>query len=192
MKRRFRDTRLHGFCKDAESYYVVETCQFEYFNACDDSVLLCNKVHEMTPEASSSRYLASGQYLDFKAVRFIHQQLPAQFNDVNLHDFCKFLQGNTLNPDVEIDFKSWRDLLDFLHASKKFGSELAQLAESCTHPNSILSAFRVLGVLCKDATRQASIPRVEDNCDFFTANNMKVEILKPRDTNINLFIPCNC
>jgi hypothetical protein len=138
----------------------------------------------MTPLASLSRYGASGP-----SSGIIHQQLPQQFANVNLATFCKFLSKKALDPQTEVSFEDWRDLLAFLHASPKFSKMLGDLAQVCILPSSILSAFRALKVLCTDASRRASIPRVDANIDFFVAHDMYVEIAKPRDKSLNLYMP---
>ncbi len=154
-----------------DKYFSVDPSDFEYFEACDDSVLLCHtNDHNLT---------GSG---------VLHQSLPARFQNVNLHTFAKFVNRQTLKPNTCFDFSDWFELLAFLGAKPKFNEKLKSLVGVSTCCHAILSAFRVANIMAS-TPQQAEIAVRDENADFFVAHNMEVVFSEDRDPSLKLYIP---
>jgi hypothetical protein len=171
MKRSLTDTRVFGFCDSASRYFALDPSDFDYFQACDDSVLLCNdEDHDLT------------------SLGVLHQSLPSRFQNVDLYSFAKFVNKQTLKPNTCFDFSDWSELLAFLGAKPKFNEKLKSLVSVSNCRHAILSAFRTANILA-NAGQQAKIPISDDNADFFVAHNMEVLFSEERDPSVKLYIP---
>ena len=101
-----RKRKYFGFCFDNPRQEVpIDETMFEYFQSCDESVVLCDTKHEVLLDTTIQHPAC------VEAV--IHQPLPSQFQDVKWPDFIRFLK-NQKPTNKCIDFEKWSQLLAYL------------------------------------------------------------------------------
>ncbi len=145
-----------GFCWD-QHFLPVRYQEFDYFDACDASIVLCNQTHKSIPG-------------------FIHQLIPAQFLDVDMTNFVRFVNRRVLKRDADPNFELWSSLLSFL--GYKYQT-LKQFATGTFGPIAALTAWKRFGLIQNDKEVCRKVEHCDENADFFHAHNVNVVIQKP-------------
>ncbi len=173
MKRRFHQLEF-GICDaSADSFFPIDAQQCAYFEALDQSTILCNAYHVSKHPAE-----------------ILHQRLPACFDSLHVPTFCKFMQNIEMKDAIpDIDFVQWDSLLDFLHAAPEVRDRLKLFAKDAARfgPISILSAWQQFKVVCDSNIHFEKIRRVDANVDFFVAHDENPWIRSDRP--ISLYVP---
>lgn len=173
MKRKLSTSKIYGFCEgDSETYYLVKPSKFQFFENCDESIVLCSN-----PECK------------FKSDGVIHPFIPKPLQSIKMSNFVRFI--NDKNSLQDIDFKIWKLLLDFLGAKPIYSIMLQQYCfkfESSV--SNWLSAWQAFGIVCPKQEVINKVPKIIDNIDFFMSHDRK-ELLIPMELDItkSLFFP---
>jgi hypothetical protein len=162
MKRKF-DEKECVLC-NGEDYLIVDTKHLALMKACqssDKNVAYCATAHESKDD------------------KFLHQPFPFSFPDINR--FAHFVNNNRM-PNGEVDFRSWKQALDFLNASSRLTERLYDMREMFTDPLSMFSSW----VTYRTSFRVNDIPKsiyweyVPQYWHFLEAHGKNIHFSEPK------------